>query len=330
MTQKRILVTGASGCIGHYLSEALIEETEHELYLLVRNPEKLQIDCDVRPNVHVLQGDMHEIDQLSALLQQIDIAVLAATCWGGEQEVFDVNITKTIRLLQLLDPARCEQVIYFSTASVLDRQNRLLKQAGQLGSDYIRSKYICLTQLQRLAIAPKITTVFPTLVLGGDDRKPYSHLSAGMPDVKSWIGLARFFQTDASFHFIHARDIAQIVCYLIDHPRAPDQSRWLVLGNPPLSLNQAIAQVCAYLNKPIYFRLPLPLWLANIFIVLFQVQMAAWDRFCLTYRHFTYEDPVNAATFGLSPYCPTLIDAFKLRGISPGKSSPLAETPAAD
>ena len=172
----------------------------------------------------------------------------------------------------------------------------------------------------------QITTVFPTLVLGGDDCKPYSHLSAGLPDVQSWIGLARFFQADASFHFIHARDIAQVTCYLIDHPRGPDQSRWLVLGNPPLTLNQAIEQVCAYFNKRIYFQLPLSLWLANIFIVVFRVQMAAWDRFCLTYRHFTYEDVINPASFGLSSYCPTLTDAFKLRGISPEKPSTLSES----
>ena len=316
MTRKRILITGASGCVGHYLSEALIEETEHELYLLVRNPEKLQVDFNARPGVHLVQVDLHEIDQIGTLLRQMDVAVLTAACWGGEQEVFDINITKTIRLLQLLDLERCEQVIYFSTASVLDRQNSILKQAGQLGTDYIRSKYICLSQLQRLEIAPKITVVFPTLVLGGDDRKPYSHLSAGLPAVPSWLNLARFFRADGSFHFIHARDIAQVVVYLIDHPRGPDQSRWLVLGNPSLTVNDAIEHLCIYFNKPIRFRLPLPLWLINIFIFIFRVQMAAWDRFCLTYRHFTYQDPINPASFGLPSYCPTLPAAFKLRGIS--------------
>ncbi|MFN6198841.1 MAG: NAD-dependent epimerase/dehydratase family protein, partial [Dolichospermum sp.] len=48
MTKKRILVTGASGCIGHYITEALIQNTNYELYLLVRNPDKLQIDTTVR------------------------------------------------------------------------------------------------------------------------------------------------------------------------------------------------------------------------------------------------------------------------------------------
>ncbi|PLZ48294.1 NAD(P)H-binding protein, partial [Fischerella thermalis] len=82
MTKKRIFVTGASGCIGHYLSEALIKETDHELYLLVRNPEKLKIDTQVRPDVTVLQGDMQRIQHFADLLKTIDVAVLTATAWG--------------------------------------------------------------------------------------------------------------------------------------------------------------------------------------------------------------------------------------------------------
>ena len=66
----------------------------------------------------------------------------------------------------------CEQVIYLSTASVLNNENKPLKEAGEIGTDYIRSKYDCLHQIEKLAIFPKITTVFPTLVLGGDDKKP--------------------------------------------------------------------------------------------------------------------------------------------------------------
>ncbi|NJK53172.1 MAG: NAD(P)-dependent oxidoreductase, partial [Leptolyngbyaceae cyanobacterium SU_3_3] len=51
MTSKRIFVTGASGCIGHYIAETLIQETEHELFLMVRNPDKLKFDVHARPGV---------------------------------------------------------------------------------------------------------------------------------------------------------------------------------------------------------------------------------------------------------------------------------------
>ena len=322
-------MTGASGCIGHYIAEALIQETQHDLYLLVRNPDKLGFDYEARPGVTILQADLRQIEHFSDLLKTMDVAILAATAWGGEQESYDINVVKTIRLMELLDPSSVEQVMYFSTASVLDRNNQLLKQAGQLGTDYIRSKYNCLAQLSKLAIAPKITTLFPTLVLGGDRNKPYSHISSGIKDVVKWVGLMRWFKADASFHFIHGRDIAQVVQYIVEHPPEPDwfgepnvmSARRLVLGNPKLTVNQAVEEVCAYLGKKVYFRIPLSLLLADILIVLFRIQMAAWDRFCLNYRHFTYQNPVNPETFGLPAYCATFADVLRTSGIPEGKNS---------
>ena len=322
MTSKRIFITGASGCIGHYIAEALIQETNHELFLLVRNPEKLKFDYEARPGITIYQADLREIEQCGSFLKTIDVAILAATAWGGQQESFDINVVKTLRLIELLDPNVCEQVIYFSTASILDRNNQLLKEAGQLGTEYIRSKYDCMKRLSKLAIAPKITALFPTLVLGGDSNKPYSHLSAGIPDVAKWANLIRWFKADGSFHFIHAKDIAQVVKHLVDYPSENLMGETegilknqLVLGNAPLTANQVVEELCTYLGKKIYFRIPLSLWLANILIPLFRIQMAAWDRFCLDYRHFTYQNPVNPETFGLPTYCPTFTDVLKISRI---------------
>ena len=312
---QRIFITGASGCIGQYIAEALIQQTNHELFLLVRDPAKLAIDCEARPGITVLRSDLHQIDRFSSLLKTIDTAILTAAAWGGVQETFDINVAKTTRLIELLDPDRCRQVLYFSTASLLGRDNRLLEQAGQIGTDYIKSKYICYRQLWRMAIAPRITMLYPTLVFGGDGHKPYSHLSGGLADVTKWINLIRCFRADGSFHFLHAQDIAEVVRHLVEHPPAPEESRQIVLGNPRLTVDEAIAQVCHYLHKRIYFRLPLSPQLMNLLIALFRIQMAPWDRFCLSYRHFTYPDPVNPATFGLQSYCPTLADLLKVSGI---------------
>jgi nucleoside-diphosphate-sugar epimerase len=328
----RIFITGASGCIGHYIVETLIEKTDYELFLLVRNPNQLKFDCNARPGIHIVQGDMREIKRFGKLLKTMNCAVLAAAAWGG-QEAIDVNTFKTIQLLKLLNPKVCQHIIYFSTASVLNRQNQLLKEAGQAGTDYIRSKYDVLRQVNRVPLAGRITTVFPTLVLGGDEKHPYSHISAGLPDLMKEteiirfldkpllkvkpIDLIRFFQAEGSFHFIHARDIAQVVRYLIDHPPESQDSRWLVLGNEPVTINEVIEEACAYLNKPISYRFNLSPWLANIFIRLFRIEMSAWDRFSFDYRHFTYQNPVNPSTFGMPVYCPNIIDVLKLSGISP-------------
>ncbi|MBF2026592.1 MAG: NAD(P)-dependent oxidoreductase [Oscillatoriales cyanobacterium C42_A2020_001] len=317
MTSKRIFVTGASGCVGHYLVEALIQETNHDLFLLVRNPNKLKVDCNARPGVTVLQGDMREIEQFGDLLKTIDCAILAATAWGGPQEVFDINVVKTVRLLNLLDPTLCQQVIYFSTASILDRNNQPLREAGEIGTDYVRSKYVCHRQIGKLAIAPSVTTLFPTLLLGGDSQKPWSHISSGISKEYKWINFLRFFSIDGTFHYIHSKDVAQVVRHLVDNPPAEDEPRELVLGNSAITADQAIEDACAYLNKRIYFRIPLTQGLLDFIFGLLRIKIEAWDRFAMKYRHFVHKNPVTPTTYGLPTYCSSFADVLKLSGVPP-------------
>ena len=317
---KRIFITGASGCIGHYMTEELIQNTNHELYLLVRNPDKLKFDYQARPGIHILIGDMAQIKEYSdLLLKDINVAILAATAWGGRGETYDINVVKTLALIDLLNPKICERIIYFSTASILDRNNQLLLPASQFGHDYIRTKYQCFSQLSKRAIADKIIAVFPTLVFGGEQNKPYSHLSAGITDVTKWIGLIRWFSLDGSFHFIHARDIARVISYLVENPNySPEPTAdsaevdCLVLGNPAISVDRAIAEITSYFNKRVYLRVPLYIWLTNIFIKIFRIQMDSWSRFSLDYRHFTYRNPVTPASFGMLNYCSTVEELMKV------------------
>lgn len=311
---KRIFFTGASGCIGHYLAESLIEDTNHELFLLVRNPAKLKFDSQKRAGIKILQGDLRNIEQYSDLLSTMDVAILAATSWGGIEETNQINVVQTLALMELLDCQKCEQVIYFSTASILNQNNELLPEAAEFGTNYIKTKYECCTRLPELEIYPKITTIFPTLVIGGDENKPYSHLYAGLPDVLKWIDLIRWFKADGSFHFIHGRDIAQVVTHLVDNP--PQKTRKIVLGNERITVNQGIEIISNYLGKNIYFRIPLSVNLANLFIKIFQIKVQAWDQFSLRYRHFTHKEVFNSASFGLTNYCSTLTDVLRLRGIS--------------
>ncbi|MBE9046925.1 NAD(P)-dependent oxidoreductase [Pleurocapsales cyanobacterium LEGE 10410] len=321
---KRIFITGASGCIGHYMTEMLIQHTNYELYLLVRNLHKLQFDYQVRSGIYILQGDMSRIEEYSDLLKTIDVAILAATAWGGAEETYQINVVKTLELINLLDPQVCERVIYFSTASILDRNNQLLLPASQFGHDYIRTKYQCFAQLSQQAIANKIIAVFPTLVFGGDKNKPHSHLSAGITDVTKWIGLIRWFSLDGSFHFIHAQDIARVINYLVEHPdfspqQKPQEITCMVLGNPAISVDRAIAEISSYFNKKVYLRIPLYIWLTNIFIKIFRIQMDSWSRFSLDYRHFTYTNPVTPASFGLQNYCSTVEELMKSQVKSVGQ-----------
>ncbi|MFP4692277.1 MAG: NAD-dependent epimerase/dehydratase family protein [Halothece sp.] len=305
----RIFITGGSGCVGHYLAEELIENSDHELFFLVRNPAKVQFNAKARLGIKIIKGDLENIHEFQDLLKTIDIAILAATIWGGKDATFRINVEKNLELLDLLDSNTCQQIIYFSTASILDYYHQPLPQAGELGTEYVRSKYECYFRIKQHPLASKLSIVFPTLVLGGDDNKPYSHISSGLPEVAKWVNIARWFKADGSFHFIHAKDIAITIHYLIQNPST--ETREFVLGSPRITANDLIETLCKYFGKRTYFRIPLSLTLANILIVIFRIEMAQWDKFCLQYRHFSHKLPVNPKTFGLETHCPTLVDVFQ-------------------
>ncbi len=304
---KRIFITGGSGCVGHYLVESLLAQTDWDLYLLLRNPAKLKVrfpaGADTR--LHILPGSMQDMDKYQELLGTMHFAVSTAACWGGTEQVYSTNVDKTLELFNYLNPDLCDRAIYFSTASILDAYNQLLPQAESIGPDYIRSKYICLQKLEDLPISDRLITVFPTLVFGGDQEYPKSHLSAGLAEVASKVGLLRWLKADASLHFIHAQDIAQIVTHLLTQPKVAGEAfpQRLVLGMERLTANQAIAETCAFYHQPIGWQLELNLTWIEILIKLFNIKVGAWDYFCIQQRHFTY-DVTRPETFGLNSFYP--------------------------
>ncbi|MEN9233789.1 MAG: NAD(P)-dependent oxidoreductase [Gloeomargarita sp. DG02_4_bins_56] len=318
MTNQRIFITGGSGCVGHYLAEMLIDQTEHELFFLVRNPGKLKFNFQKRPGVHILTGDLQDITPYLDLLATMNTVFLLATQWGGES-TFAVNVTGNLSIMQALDPQVCEQVIYFSTASILDQNLRLLPQAKTLGTEYIRSKFLCYEELVHLPIYNRLTVMFPTLIFGGDKDKPATHISTGLEQLPRYLQWVRWLRADGCFHFIHAQDIAQVLMYYLARPA--QEFRQFVLGNPVLSLNQAVQELCAY------FGLTVPRWQLDLtprrIAFLMRVarwlgaQFIPWDDFCAQYRYFRYEPVMNPSRLGLTPCCTTLSELLKVLGVPP-------------
>ncbi|XFA72493.1 NAD(P)-dependent oxidoreductase [Thermosynechococcaceae cyanobacterium Okahandja] len=306
----RLLITGATGCIGQYITEALITQTDHELFLFVRNPAKLTVDPQQRPGVHLIQGDLLDLSPLAPLLPTLDGVILTAAAWGNKN-AFAINFEQTCALLQQLDPQRCQRVFYFSTASILTRQMTPLPEAATLGTAYIRSKYECLQAIETLPVGDRVVELFPTMVFGGgtDGKRP-SFITKGMRQALKWLWLARFFRVEASFHFVHARDIAQVVLYLIEHPEYPVPRR-VALGNPAITVNELLTQLCQAHNLPIYFQIPLTPALVNFFIKVFRIQMSPWDYFCLNYRNFSCDTILNPQQLGLKPHYATVVDLLE-------------------
>jgi len=55
-----ILITGASGCVGQYIVNWLIQNSSSELFLWVRDPKKITSINLRNPRIKVLVGDLRQ------------------------------------------------------------------------------------------------------------------------------------------------------------------------------------------------------------------------------------------------------------------------------
>ncbi len=323
---QRILITGASGCVGQHIAQQLLRDSNAELLLLLRDPDKLTAVPADHPRITLLVGDLRQLEPHAATIATATRVVHTATAWGDPERAMAVNVVAVKQLLELLNPERLEQLLYFSTASVLDRQLQLLPEALSEGTEYIQTKALCLQQLEDHPLAERIVAIFPTLVFGGrvDGGGPFptSYLTAGLMEACRWLWLAKWLRVDASFHFIHAVDIARVCVHLLGQPQGPNPEvgqrrvRRLVLGQPVVSVNHTVRQLVRWRGG---WMPPLGVaitpWLVEALIGLLRLEVTPWDRFSIQQRHFVHDPVSPPERFGLISEAATLDAVFAAAGL---------------
>ncbi len=322
----RILITGASGCVGQHIAEQLLRETNAQLLLWLRDPAKLTAVPADHPRITLLVGDLRDPEPHRAQIASATRIIHTATAWGDPERAQQVNVVAVKQMLAAVDPAVLEQVVYFSTASILNRDLQLLPEAMAYGTEYIQTKAQCLQQLEQHPLAERIVAVFPTLVFGGRvDRSgpfPTSYLTEGLQEGARWLWLAKWLRADASFHFIHAADIARVCVHLATNPHHPNPDpgqgavRRLVLGQPAVTVNDTVKRLCRWRRSwlpPV--GVDLQGWLIEGLIKLLRIEVNAWDRFSIRQRHFLHEPISPPERFGLVSHAPTLEAVFEDAGL---------------
>ncbi len=325
MSKSLILITGASGCVGQYICAWLLQNSNSDLLLWLRDPQKLTAFSTQNPRIRLIIGDLREATLFKKDLNQVTRVIHTATAWGDPERAKQVNVVAVKEILNLLNPTILEQFIYFSTASILDKNLQPLPEALEYGTEYIQTKAECLRELETHQLAEKIVAVFPTLVFGGriDGKSsfPSSYLTEGLKEAARWLWLARFFRTESSFHFIHAADIASVCGHLATTPHKRNTEnnqgslRRLVLGQPPITINQSVKTLCLWRGVRITPGLPLCGWLIKALVKVLPIEINAWDRFSIKQRHFTHSPISPPERFGFKSQAGNLEEILHQSGL---------------
>ena len=301
-SKKVIFVTGATGCIGRYTLDLLVKMPNVEIHLLVRDPLKVPKEIHQYQYVFVHQGDLSIIQKQSHVLKRVTHVIHLATAWGDSEEASALNRDKTLEMLSLCDPHCLERIVYFSTASILSEDNRPMPECDTLGTGYIRSKYRAYVALKNSPLADKIVTIFPTFVFGGDSQHPYSHISEGLLPHASFAKWLRFVYLDATFHFMHARDIATMTLYALQSKQVAAD---VVVGQRVCTGKQALQILCRWAGYRVWFQLKIPPSLLVLLARLLRIRLSSWDQFCISHPFFKYQ-VLNPESIGAISAFPTL------------------------
>ena len=140
---KQILITGGTGCVGHYTVE-LLQKTHpnDQLHLIVRDPQKFK---GKHKNVSLHTVAFDALEQLDNAIESVDILILIATHWGSWNKCKLINVDQSLGLCDWALQKGCQRILYFSTASILDEKGKAMSKAYDIGTSYVRSKYLAYT-----------------------------------------------------------------------------------------------------------------------------------------------------------------------------------------
>lgn len=143
---KKVLVTGATGFLGKYVVEELVEHG-YQVRAFGRNRAIGQ--SLVNASVTFIQGDLTNQEDLTKACQEMDMVVHAgalSTVWGPWEDFYQTNVLGTKYILEACSEANIERLVYVSSPSIyaaprdqLDIKESDAPQENML-NNYIRSK----------------------------------------------------------------------------------------------------------------------------------------------------------------------------------------------
>jgi dihydroflavonol-4-reductase len=249
MTKKKrtIAVTGATGFVGRYLVERLLEESGYNVRCLVRRDSDVSVLASLSGDLSFVYGDITRPASLEEAFEGVwGVVNLAGyrEFWSRHRDHFyDVNERGARNVFEACQAAGVKKVVQVSTPLAYGLPDHLPfneeSAAGQHASDYARSKYLGDQAGWRLHEREglPLTIVHLAAVIGaGDDKSTMEVRRAVEGRLPALVG------ADTTYTYLYVRDAADAICrallkedsigqsYLIGNQRATTRDYFNTIG----------------------------------------------------------------------------------------------------
>ena len=215
-----ILVTGASGIVGHFVVENLIQRG-HKIRAIKRpqsNTKKLE---QWQNSIEWVEADLLDLVALEKAFQGVDRVVHCAALVSfhkeDKAEMIKVNVEGTANMVNMALKANIKKFVHVSSVAALGRKpnidvidENIKWEESENNSNYGESKYLGELEVWRAQEEGLQTAIVnPSIVLG-----PGGWDSSSMQLFK-YVNQERLFYPNGEMNFVDVRDVSNIIEILL-------------------------------------------------------------------------------------------------------------------
>ncbi|MBT3261237.1 SDR family NAD(P)-dependent oxidoreductase [bacterium] len=238
---KTVFVTGATGFIGKYVIDYLLEKgmagNSVSLVLLTRNMDNIPKKYLHNENIEWLVGDLHDMEPLKECLVEIDYVfhLAAEVKFFKGADVWKNNYYGTLCLLEALKEVKIERFVFASTIGAFDRLpsdscTQPLDEKAEPNplSEYGKSKLEAERAVRNSGLNYTIVRI-PWAY--GKGMTPDTHVRNLMQAVYQ-KKIATWFNFPGKVSIVAARDLARAFIFLAENKKALNEIYFVTDGQP--------------------------------------------------------------------------------------------------
>jgi len=295
---QRILVTGASGCVGGFLVSELLRRG----YQVVATDLKGKSFPAGRERLTIIEGDLSDPVFTASLLEDMDAVINTAAVVDISlpySMLAPINVDAVRVLFEKAKQTGVKHFIQFSSGALYKASTTPIRETMPLEArnDYAKSKMdaeMILFSKPRVMM-PYVTVIRPALIYGPRGKVLMASIATLPPLVKSLGPYYVKMVGGPKTNMVHGEDVARAAVFLLNNPRAYGEV-FNVADNDPRHFTDFINSAMeAYGLKPLGSGVPYPpvtllhstmpyIARDEIFNPLNRISSMLWNRIVKKYR----------------------------------------------
>jgi dihydroflavonol-4-reductase len=252
MKEKRILITGATGFVGSYLTRYLVHQGYTNIVAMKRPTSRMDLVSEVADKVTWVEGDVLDVPFLDDILKDVDYVYHCAAVVSYDprdrENMYKINAEGTANVVNMALDNNVEKLLYISSIAAIGRDEREPNISENskwvrtdLNTHYAISKYQAEQEVWRgVAEGLNAAIVNPSVIIGSQ------FWEQGTGKLFTQVNDGLRFYTEGATGYVDVRDVVRFMVLLME---SPIENQRFILNGENWTYKKLFEQIAQTLQK---------------------------------------------------------------------------------